>query len=234
MGSMKKLNIGIVGDRVPGSLPQQATEDALVHSALRMGIRMQYEWIATTIIRSDYERIIRSFDSFWIAPGFQTDPDGVVRIVRFARENGKPLLGTCGGFQSILIEYARNVLRIEDAAHEEHDPTADNAIVHKLTCSLFGQEGTVSIREGSKAARIYRTLETAEQFRCHYGLNPAYMNRFEYAGLHTAGCDVNGEPRIVELAAHPFFIGTLFVPQLRSTPEATHCLVDSLLEHSDR
>lgn len=145
--------------------------------------------------------------------------------IRFARENNVPFLGTCGGFQHLAIEYARNVMGIADASHAESDPYASCLFVTPLSCSLKGKAMEVSIQAGSRAAMACGAVRSTEQFYCNFGLNPKYQDQLETHGLRITGTDQNEEARIVELPSHRFFIGTLFVPQASSTPGNPHPLV---------
>jgi CTP synthase (UTP-ammonia lyase) len=117
---------------------------------------------------------------------------------------------------------------ISDAAHEETDPYASRLIVSRLVCSLVGQTMNVEIVPGTRAAAIFPAGQTMEAFYCNFGLNSEYQKQLQNAGLTISGYDQNHEARIVELTSHPFFFGTLFVPQARSTEEAPHPLIVAL------
>ena len=114
---------------------------------------------------------------------------------------------------------------IRDADHEETAPGAQDLVIHKLVCSLVGTTGTVRLLPGTLARRVYGRDESTEQFRCSYGFNPAYRDRLEAAGMKVSGVDPSGEARIIELAGCRFYLATLFVPQLSSTPERPHPLI---------
>ena len=86
----------------------------------------------------------------------------------------------------------------------------------------MGREQPVTIARGTLAASLYRAGRVTEPYYCNYGLNPEYRGRLEEAGLIVSGTGADGEVRIVELATHPFFLATLFVPQARSSPEHPH------------
>ncbi|TVY01882.1 hypothetical protein [Paenibacillus cremeus] len=131
----------------------------------------------------------------------------------------------------MLIEYARNQIGIEEAEHEEQDPDASKLLVSRLSCSLVGQQGEVCLDSFSKVFQIYREAKIVEQFRCNYGLNAEYQAFVEQSGLEIVGKDSSGNPRVIEIPGNRFFIGTLFVPQLSSTPEHPHCLIDSFIDH---
>lgn len=121
------------------------------------------------------------------------------------------------------------MLDIEDAAHEEIDPGASRLVITRLACSLVGARETVRVALGSVTHRAYGTAEAEEQFRCDYGLNPLYRDAFTYAPLRVSGTDAEGQVRIVELPSHRFYLATLFLPQLSSTPDAPHPLVVAFL-----
>jgi CTP synthase (UTP-ammonia lyase) len=128
------------------------------------------------------------------------------------------------------VEYARNVLAIADAEHEESAPEAERLVISKLTCSLVGTAQSVTLRPGTLAYRIYGTATATEQFACNYGLNPAYREHFSQGELYVAGTDAEGEVRIVELATHRFFVATLFLPQLSSRLARPHPLIVAYLQ----
>jgi CTP synthase (UTP-ammonia lyase) len=153
--------------------------------------------------------------------------EGALKAIRVAREQRLPLLGTCGGFQHIVVEFVRDVLGEADAEHAETSPDAPRLAVTPLACSLDGAEGEVRFAPGSRIAALYGAERSVEPFFCSYGLNPEYGARLESAGLRVSGRDAEGEPRAVELADHPFFVGTLYVPQARA---GTHPLVAAFLQ----
>lgn len=129
----------------------------------------------------------------------------------------------------------RNVLGHGDADHAESSPDAETLAVTPLTCAVgWGIEGTVSILPGSRAAELYEAETVVESYYCSYGVNPEFRPRFEAAGLHVTGIDEEGQPRIVEIAEHPFFLATLFIPQVRSTPERPHPLVAGFAQAASR
>jgi CTP synthase (UTP-ammonia lyase) len=118
----------------------------------------------------------------------------------------------------------RNVLGYEDADHAESNPEAETLAVTPLACHVgWGIGGRVTIRPGTLAAELYGCETSDESYYCSYGVNPAFRPNLEAAGLRVSGVDEEeGEPRIVELAGHPFFLATLFIPQVRSRPGAPH------------
>ena len=110
-----------------------------------------------------------------------------------------PLLGTCAGFQHLVIELARDVLGIADAAHAENDPDAPNLFVTPLACSLVGQSMTVLRLDAG--GRPYPAASATERYYRRFGLHPDRVADLEAAGVVVSGVDQDGEPRIMELPA---------------------------------
>ncbi len=128
------------------------------------------------------------------------------------------------------MEYARHVLGIEEAQHEEDNPDADALIINQLSCSLVGQTAAMRIPPDTRASQIYGAPEVMVPYYCNYGLNPAFRDAMVQGGLTIAGLDIEGEVRMVELAEHRFFMGMLFLPQFASAPEKPEPLITAYLE----
>jgi CTP synthase (UTP-ammonia lyase) len=144
-------------------------------------------------------------------------------------------LGTCGGFQHMIIEFARNVLDIKDAEHAETNPYASKLVINPLTCSLKGQTLEIEIiQKESLVYSIFNTSTITENYYCNFGLNPEYQQQIHQAGFSMVASDKHKEARIVELKGHPFFIGTLFVPQANSSVEKPHPIVTALLNAMEK
>lgn len=102
-------------------------------------------------------------------------------------------------------------------------------LISRLECRIAGETRTVRLLPGSASVHAYGREEAEEAFRCHFGLNPKYRLKVLTDPLRVAGVDDNGEVRVVELSNHPFFVATLFLPQLASTPTAPHPLIVAYL-----
>ena len=150
----------------------------------------------------------------WCVPASPyRDREGALRAIRFAREQRRPFLGTCGGFQHVIIEYARNVLGWADAEHAEETPTAARPVITPLACALVEKTDTIRLSPGSILAKAYGRLEATEGYHCRYAINPAFLPSIVSGPLRTTAQDQNGEVRAVELEGHPFFVATLFQPE---------------------
>src|SRR5260370_41417838 len=115
----------------------------------------------------------------------------------------------------MVLEFARNVLRIVNAEHAEYNRPGGAYVLTRLACSLVGKRMEVKLRPGSLAARAYGRELVTEKYYCSFGVNPEYQELLEGAGLRITGTDETGEARVVELEGHPFFLGTLFVRMRR-------------------
>jgi len=226
--SSDPICIVILGEHAPGFEPHHQTDAALAHSAETLGLRMEARWVSTADISRD---AVAESDALLVAPGSPyKDMAKALEAIRTAREEGIPCLGTCGGFQHMVIEYARQELGIEDAQHAEYDPYASRLVVSKLTCSLAGRALGLSFLPGSRVASLYGALSAEERYYCNFGINPEYVSLFRSGSFRPVGSDAEGEIRVMEISEHPFFLGTLFVPQARSTPKGPHPIITGLLE----
>lgn len=200
---------------------------ALEHSASALKISVVYEWIDNARITSD---CLKPFDGIFIAPGSALEDSAhIIEAIKFAREKRIPCLGTCGGFQRILTEYALNVLGFEHIEHQEALPDAVEPLFSALQCAISSTMSEIVIKKPSNAFTIYQKESVFERHYCHFGLNPRYAPEFSRAGMRISGTDRQGIARIVELVGHPFFMGTLFVPQVASTLKTPHPMISAFL-----
>jgi CTP synthase (UTP-ammonia lyase) len=223
-----KRSIAIIGEYTPSFPPHISTNSAIEHSRVAAGVDVDGIWVSTEEIN---ETLFERFSGIWVAPGSPyKNLDKTLWAIRYARENGIPCFGTCGGFQHMIIEYARNVLEFMEAGHAEYDPYASNLFITQLTCSLAGREMELTFSSGSRVAEIYGRTSAIEQYYCNFGVNPDYVCFLKSGPLKITGSDSDGEIRVIELPGHPFFVGTLFVPQARSTADQPHPLVTAFMK----
>lgn len=120
-------------------------------------------------------------------------------------------------------------MQIADAEHEESAPDASTLVISRLACSLVGAAQAVILSPGSRVAQIYGQTVVTEDFACNFGLNPIFRGRLTNGDLQAVGIDADGDLRCVELRSHPFFLATLFLPQIRSFPGQPHPLIAAFL-----
>jgi CTP synthase (UTP-ammonia lyase) len=218
--------IALVGDR-SANVRAHARIPLLLDALLqRDGIALDAYWIATS---DAGVADLGQFDAIWAAPGSPYESaDGALAAVRTAREQRIPFLGTCGGFQHALLEFARNVCGLPGVENAEVTPEAPEHVIVALECSLKGHEEAVMIAPGTLAAKISGAGRRTERYHCDYGLNPDYLERLSAGGLTFSGFDDSGQVRIAELPGHPFFIGTLFQPELHGDGSQPHPIIAAL------
>lgn len=220
--------VALLAEYTPTFPPYVATTEALKHSSAALGAEVAATWLSTAEIP---DTLFDDFDGIWVAPGSPyKSMERTLVAIRYAWEHGIPCFGTCGGFQHMLLEYARNVLGFQDAQHAEYDPYVSNLFVSQLACSLVGRCMELRFVPGSRVAAIYGAESAEEEYYCNFGVNPDKVPFLRQGALQISGSDAEGEIRVVELRDHPFFLGTLFVPQLRSNPAKPHPLATAFVQ----
>jgi CTP synthase (UTP-ammonia lyase) len=129
----------------------------------------------------------------------------------------------------VLVEHARSLAGIRDAAHAEYGP-GGTPVITLLECSLLDQTITVDLVSGSLLSKLYGAERVVEHTTCSYGLAPEVQHIAGEHGMRVAATDATGEVRAIERFDHPFFVGTLYQPQLRSAPGAPHPIFVGLLD----
>jgi CTP synthase (UTP-ammonia lyase) len=218
--------VALVGDR-SANVRAHARIPGLIDALLqREGIALDPYWIATPEAE---DCDLSGFDAIWLAPGSPyASADGAISAARTAREQRIPFLGTCGGFQHALLEYARDVCGLRNVQNAETIPQADDLLIVPLECSLVGHEEAVMIAPGTLAARIIGPGRRTERYHCAYGLNAEYLDALIHGGLRFSGFDDDGHVRVFELPGHPFFVGTLFQPELQDESTQPHPIITAL------
>jgi CTP synthase (UTP-ammonia lyase) len=168
--------VALLGEFDPTFAPHTATTAALEHSCDAVGVTLRPDWVSTVDVDSS---LFSRYSAVWVLPGSPYKSlERTIEVIRYAREHQIPCFGTCGGFQHMIIEYARNVLKFSDAQHAEYDPSASRLFISQLVCSLAGREMKIELVEGSRAARIYGTTRVSEEYYCNFGVNPEVVPMF--------------------------------------------------------
>ena len=220
--------IALLGEYDSTFKPHVATAIAIRHSSALLRIAIKGEWVSTQDID---ESLFSRYSGLWVAPGSPyKNLDKTLWALEHARRNNVPCFGTCGGFQHMVLEYARNVLHYRDAQHAEYDPYASTLFISRLACSLAGREMELTFESGSQVAEIYGSTCAREQYYCNFGVDPGKVELLASSGLRISGSDSEREVRVIELPNHRFYLGALFVPQTRSTKQQPHPLVTAFLQ----
>jgi CTP synthase (UTP-ammonia lyase) len=226
---MPTTRIALLGDKDLEYVTHRALEAAVAQ--LPTGVAA--EWVGTDTPQA---RALDAFDGIWLLPGTPyRDDDAALAAIDWALDSGTPLLGTCGGFQYALLALARRLAGIEDAAHAEVEPDAEAAVVAPLACSLIGEEREVTCVPGTQLAAICGAAPFTGFHFCSYGLADVFVDRLEAAGVvvsaHAPDAGVEG----IELPEHPFFVATLFQPQIGALSGAPlHPLIAAFVAEAGR
>ena len=221
------INILLVGDYDQAVVAHQAIPRAIDLAAQTLVTEVEQTWIRTAELNP---QMMPEFDALWCVPfSPYENPEMVIAAIRFVRENDIPFLGTCAGYQHAVIEYARNVLGFESAASLEDDPDTLMPVIAPLACKLYDQAEAINIEHDSRAGDIYQTEKVMEEYHCGFGVNLDFVNIFGNSNLRFSGHDDNGDPRICEITAHRFFIGTAFQPERSALKQTVHPMITAFL-----
>lgn len=224
------IKIGVIGD-YDGRPSHIATNEAIRNCASYIGLKQETQWISTDSVEDGSVKRLNEFDALWCAPGSPyKSAQGAMNAIQFARENNYPFIGTCGGFQHVVLEFARDVLGIPELKQKDFDPYTPNLFISALNCSLIGETRNILLTKGTKVAQVYGLESSEERFNCNFGLNDQFKNQIIAHGFVAAGTDKTGDMRILELPQNKFYIATLFQPQLSSTQEKPHKLILAFLK----
>ena len=185
-------------------------------------------WVATDAPEAAR---VSDADGLWVVPGSPYRNDAAVyAAIAAARTSGQPFLGTCAGFQYAVIEFARNVAGLVDADHAETAPGAKTLVIDRLACSLVAEERFVTAVPGTRLHAICGSAPFRGFHWCNFGLASAYVERLTAHGLAVGARADDAGVEAVELAGHPFFMATLFQPQIGSVDgEPVHPVLGAFL-----
>ena len=218
-------SIALVGDHNPRVTAHVAIPRALELARDATGAEISWTWVPTTTIH-DACQDLSTFAAIWVVPASPyASMAGALAAIQFARETGRPFLGTCGGCQHALIEIARHACGAPAADHAETNPGGSELVITPLACALVEKTAEITFAPGSRLHALCGGKPATEGYHCRYGLNPQWRARLEAAGLRFTGFDAAGEVRAAELPAHPFFLVTLFQPERSALRGETHPLI---------
>ena len=203
---------------------------SLVHAGAHLKIKPIIQQIQSTDIEENGTEVLKKFDGIIVPGGFgSTGVEGKISTVKFCRENNIPFLGLCYGFQMAVIDYARNVCKLEDAHTSEINPNTKHPVIdimpEQKELIAKGQYGATMrlggypaiLKEGSIVQSIYQKEKIIERHRHRYEVNPEYIDELEENGLLFSGKSPDGKlMEFLELKEHPFFIATQAHPEFHS------------------
>jgi CTP synthase len=231
-----KVVIGLIGKYVELQDAYKSILEALIHAGAMNECKVEVRNIHSEHLTPENAlEKLQHLDAILVAPGFGSRGiEGKIEAIKIAREQKIPFFGICLGMQMACVEFARNVLSLKDAHSTEMAPETKNPIIAMMEeqKAITQMGGTMrlgayacELREGSHVSDIYSSNRISERHRHRYEFNNAYMQAFEEAGMTPSGINPEtGLVEIVEVEEHPFFVGTQFHPEYKSTVENPHPL----------
>jgi CTP synthase len=238
----EQVKIGLIGKYVELHDAYKSIAESFVHAGAMNECKVNIHWIQSELLEQEKNLyLLDELDGILVAPGFgDRGIEGKINAVRFARQNYIPFLGICLGMQTACVEFARNVLNLPEAASTEMHKTTPHPVIdimeNQKNITLLG--GTMrlgaypcQIKEGTKVLEAYKTSMIYERHRHRYEFNDHYLEDFEEAGMICSGINPESQlVEIIELKEHPWFVGTQFHPELKSTVDNPHPLFVSFVK----
>ena len=199
---MKRIAIALVGDFDEKMYTHISLNASIDHCRPHLPFELEAKWVSTQHC-DEIMSAEKLYSGIWIAPGSPyKNESNVLKLIRWARENNTPLLGTCGGFQFMALEYARNKLKIPDAGHAESGDSL-NPVISLLSCWLKGQDEQISIPDkDSWFFNIFKSHTINGRYYCSYGVNPNYYKMLNQHPFIFAAFSPAGDVRAFELFGH--------------------------------
>ncbi|OQY19975.1 MAG: CTP synthetase [Desulfobacteraceae bacterium 4572_35.1] len=238
---VSQTTIAIVGKYVGLTESYKSLAEALVHGGIGNDCRVNLKYVdSESLERHGIGDTFDAVDGILVPGGFgERGSEGKVAAIRYARENKLPFFGICLGMQMAVVEYARNVYKLEDTYSSEFRSEAKNPVIDIMEeqKSISTKGGTMRLGaydcqlvEGSLAHRIYGKKQIAERHRHRYEFNNKYRQRLADVGLEISGINPDNDlVEIVEISDHPWFLACQFHPEFRSRPMAPHPLFESFV-----
>ena len=240
-----QVNIGLVGKYVELKDAYKSIIESFIHAGAEVECKVNLRMIHSEFISEEnVAEKLADMHGIIVAPGFgERGIEGKITSIKYVRENNIPFLGICLGMQCAVIEFARNVLKMENAHSTEMNPRTAFPVIDimeaqkKVSC----KGGTMrlgaypcQLKEGTKVAAIYPKMSISERHRHRYEFNNKYLDEFEKAGMIAAG--MNPKDLLVEIMEnknHPWFIGVQFHPEYRSTVQNPHPIFISFVKATE-
>ena len=244
----RQIDIALVGKYTELPDAYKSISESFIHAGAVNDCKVKLHYVNSERITSEnVAEKLGNMAAILVAPGFgNRGIEGKIEAVRYAREEKIPFLGICLGMQCAVIEFARNVLKLEDANSSEmgqpKNPVIDLMEEQK---SVTAKGGTMrlgaypcQLRKGSKVAEAYASQQIMERHRHRYEFNNDYLKAYEEGGMLPVGINpATGLVEVVEIPSHPWFVGTQYHPEYKSTVEHPHPLfvafVKAAIQHKE-
>ena len=238
----RNVKIAIVGKYMQLDDAYLSLIEAIKHGGYANNCKVDIDILNSEEIAEDnVNEMLNKYKGIIVPGGFgKRGTEGKITAIKYARENNVPFLGICLGMQMAVVEFARNVLKYDDANSEEFDEKSNNQVIHIMEeqAKINQKGGTMRLgsydcilKEESLACKVYKEKQIKERHRHRYEFNNMYKDEMEQNGLICSGTSPNGKlVEIVELKNHPYFIASQFHPEFKSRPDKPHPLFSNLIK----
>ena len=239
----RRVKIAVVGKYTELVDSYKSVQEALIHGGIANNVGIDISWLSSDSFtsRERTREILSQYDGLLVPGGFGIrGVEGMVEAIRYAREAGLPFFGICLGMQSAIVEFARNVVGLDDSNSSEFAPECGNPVISLMESQqhVTDMGGTMRLGQypcrlgdGTRAAQMYSVAQVSERHRHRYEVSNAYRDAFIEHGLTLSGLSPDGSlVEIVELQTHPWFVGCQFHPELKSRPNRPHPLFRGFIE----
>jgi len=230
----REVRIGLIGKYVELKDAYKSIAESFIHAAVSNDCAVELVRIHSESINEDnVTELLEGLNGVLVAPGFgERGVEGKIAAIKYARENGVPFLGICLGMQCAVIEFARNVLGLEDAHSTEINPETKNPVIDIMEAQkkVTIKGGTMrlgvydcKLADGSRAKATYQEDMINERHRHRFEFNNEYLADFEKSGMQASGINPDtGLVEIMEIQEHPWFVGVQYHPEYKSTVANPH------------
>jgi CTP synthase len=244
MNPAHEVTIAVVGKYIKHHDAYKSIYESLAHAGIALDCRVVVRKVeGEEIEREGAERALSGVDGVLVPGGFgYRGIPGKIDAIRFARERQTPFFGICLGLQCAVIEFARNVVGLEDANTTEIDSNCRHPVVCLLDdqCLITDKGGTMRLgaypcvlEEGSRAHQAYGALEIQERHRHRYEFNNQYRQQFTAHGMRFSGLSPDSQlVEVIELPDHPWFLAVQCHPEFKSKPTQAHPLFRDFVKAS--
>lgn len=242
----KVINVALVGKYVELPDAYLSLVESLKHAGFDYDTDVSIRWVdSETLDKATIEEELAGVDGIVVPGGFgRRGMDGKIEAIQYARENNIPFLGVCLGMQLAVVEYARNVLGLEDAHSVEINPETSHPVVTLVNgqSETEGIGGTlqlgsfgVHLQDDTKIKQAYRNESYIEERHRHrYEVNPSYETQLAEAGMLVSAYGENAQAiKAIELASHPWFVACQYHPEFKSRPTKSHPLLAAFVGAMD-
>jgi CTP synthase len=231
-----EVEIGLIGKYIELQDSYKSITESFIHAGSSHETKVKVRWIhSESLTPKNVEKKLQGLNGILVAPGFgDRGIEGKIKAVKYAREHKIPFFGICLGMQMAVIEFARNVLNLENASSTEMNKSSKHPVINLMESQKNVTEKGGTMRLGawdceltkdSKVFKAYNSELISERHRHRYEFNNEYLSQIEEAGLKATGINPKtGLVEVIELSDHPWFVGVQYHPEYKSTVLKPHPL----------